>query len=111
MRMLACASASLLLAALAVAPSLAEAQRAASTETLAATPAMGWNSWNFFAKNVTDKDIRAAADNLITTGMKDAGYIYVNIDDGWQGERYANGVLHANSKFPNMKSLADCITH
>ena len=64
-------------------------------------------SWNFFAKNVNDKDIRAAADNLIATRMKDAGYIYVNIDDSWQGERDANGVLHTNSKFPDMKALAD----
>jgi alpha-galactosidase len=105
----ACIPASLLLAALTVATSLAEAQKAASAVALAATPAMGWNSWNFFAKNVTDKDIRAAADNLIATGMKDAGYIYVNIDDGWQGERDANGVLHTNSKFPDMKALADYV--
>jgi hypothetical protein len=105
----ACIPASLLLVALAVAPSIADAQKAASAEALAATPAMGWNSWNFFAKNVTDKDIRAAADNVIATGMKDAGYIYVNIDDSWQGERDANGVLHANSKFPDMKALADYV--
>ena len=109
LRILACISASLLLAALAVAPSIADAQKAASTEKLAVTPAMGWNSWNFFAKKVTDKDIRAAADNLIATGMKDAGYIYVNVDDSWQGDRDANGVLHTNSKFPDMKALANYV--
>jgi alpha-galactosidase len=38
---------------------------------------MGWNSWNFFAEKVTDKDIRGAADQMVATGMKDAGYIYV----------------------------------
>jgi alpha-galactosidase len=64
----ACISASLLLVAFAVAPSIADAQKAASAETLAATPAMGWNSWNFFATNVTDKDVRAAADNLSPPG-------------------------------------------
>lgn len=37
--------------------------------------------------------------------MKDAGYIYVNIDDTWEGQRDANGVLHSNAKFPNMKAL------
>jgi len=42
---------------------------------LAATPPMGWNSWNFFAGKVTDKDIRGAADQIVATGMKDAGYI------------------------------------
>jgi alpha-galactosidase len=70
---------------------------------------MGWNSWNFFAERVTDKDIRAAADQLVSTGMKDAGYIYVNIDDTWEGERDANGVLQTNSKFPDMKALADYV--
>ncbi len=49
--------------------------------TVALTPPMGWNSWNFFHGNVTDKDIRNAADQLVSTGMKDVGYVYVNIDD------------------------------
>ena len=75
----------------------------------AQTPPMGWNSWNFFAEKVTDKDIRAAADQLVSTGMKDAGYIYVNIDDTWEAERDASGVLHTNSKFPDMKALADYV--
>ena len=70
---------------------------------------MGWNSWNFFAGKVTDKDIRDAADQMVSTGMKDAGYIYVNIDDTWEGERDASGVLHPNSKFPDMKALADYV--
>jgi alpha-galactosidase len=76
---------------------------------VAQTPPMGWNSWNFFAEKVTDKDIRAAADQLVSTGMKDAGYIYVNIDDTWEADRDANGVLHTNSKFPDMKALADYV--
>jgi alpha-galactosidase len=70
---------------------------------------MGWNSWNFFAGRVTDKDIRNAADQLVASGMKDAGYIYVNIDDTWEGERDADGVLHSNAKFPDMKALADYV--
>jgi alpha-galactosidase len=70
---------------------------------------MGWNSWNFFAEKVSDKDIRAAADQLVATGMKDAGYVYVNIDDTWEGQRDANGVLHTNEKFPDMKALADYV--
>src|SRR5580693_2555576 len=74
-----------------------------SAPITAATPPMGWNSWNFFAGKVSDKDIRAAADNLVATGMKDAGYIYVNIDDTWEAERDATGLLHTNEKFPDMK--------
>src|SRR5277367_7041287 len=76
---------------------------------LAATPPMGWNSWNHFAKDVTDADVRASADIIVSSGMRDAGYIYVNIDDAWQGERDAQGVLHPNSKFPDMKALADYV--
>jgi alpha-galactosidase len=81
----------------------------AQTTTLAATPPMGWNSWNLFAGRVNDADVRAAADAMISSGMKDAGYIYVNIDDTWQGERDAQGNIHANSKFPDMKALADYV--
>jgi alpha-galactosidase len=81
----------------------------AQTTTLAATPPMGWNSWNHFAGKVSDADVRAAADALVSTGMRDAGYIYVNIDDTWQGERDAQGVIHANNKFPDMKALADYV--
>jgi alpha-galactosidase len=81
----------------------------AQTTPLAATPPMGWNSWNLFAGRVSDKDVRAAADAMVSSGMKDAGYIYVNIDDTWQGERDAQGNIQANSKFPDMKALADYV--
>ena len=76
---------------------------------VAQTPPMGWNSWNYFFGKVTDKDIRDSADQIVSSGMKDAGYIYVNIDDTWEGERDANGVLHTNVKFPDMKALADYV--
>jgi alpha-galactosidase len=76
---------------------------------LARTPPMGWNSWNHFAQRVTDADVRAAADAMVANGMRDAGYIYVNIDDSWEGTRDADGVLHSNNKFPDMKALADYV--
>jgi alpha-galactosidase len=76
---------------------------------IAATPPMGWNSWNFFAGKVTDKDIRDTADLLVSSGMRDAGYIYVNIDDTWEGTRDASGVIQTNNKFPDMKALADYV--
>src|SRR4051812_44254465 len=72
-----------------------------ATAQVAQTPPMGWNSWNYFAGKVTDKDIRDSADQIVSTGMKDAGYIYVNIDDTWEAQRDASGVLHTNSKFPD----------
>jgi alpha-galactosidase len=81
----------------------------APRQVVAQTPPMGWNSWNFFFEKVTDKDIRNAADQLVATGMKDAGYVYINIDDTWEGKRDADGVLHSNEKFPDMKALADYV--
>ena len=76
---------------------------------LAQTPPMGWNSWNLFADKVDDLTVRAMADAMVSSGMRDAGYIYVNIDDSWEGLRDAKGVLHTNSKFPDMKALADYV--
>jgi alpha-galactosidase len=74
---------------------------------MAATPPMGWNSWNHFSEKVTDADIRAAADALVSTGMRAAGYVYVNVDDTWQGKRDEHGVLQSNERFPDMKALGD----
>jgi len=81
----------------------------AQTSTVAATPPMGWNSWNHFAGKIDDATVRAQADAMVSSGMRDAGYVYVNIDDTWQGERDAQGVIHANSRFPDMKALADYV--
>jgi len=76
---------------------------------LAKTPPMGWNSWNLFAGRIDDKTVREMADALVTSGMRDAGYIYLNIDDTWEGDRDASGVIHTNNKFPDMKALADYV--
>jgi alpha-galactosidase len=94
--------------AIAIALITSAAPRTAQSQ-VAQTPPMGWNSWNYFADKVDDKGVRAAADQIVATGMKDAGYIYVNIDDTWEGQRDASGVLHTNSKFPDMKALADYV--
>jgi alpha-galactosidase len=76
---------------------------------LTMTPPMGWNSWNHFGSKVSDADIRAAADALVATGMRDNGYVYINIDDGWQGKRTESGELTGNQRFPDMKALADYV--
>ncbi|MEO8777451.1 MAG: Sip1-related alpha-galactosidase [Rhodanobacter sp.] len=76
---------------------------------LSGTPPMGWSSWNHFGTRVTAANIRAAADELVSSGMAAAGYRYVIIDDGWQGQRDARGVLHPDAKFPDMQALADYV--
>ena len=81
----------------------------AQTEMLAPTPPMGWSTWNHFQHDISDALVRAQADAMVSSGMRDAGYVYVNIDGGWQGLRDSDGVLHANSSFPDMKALGDYI--
>jgi alpha-galactosidase len=98
----------LLVAALMLFAPVAFAQK---FEGLAATPQMGWNSWNKFGCNVSDQLIRETADAMVTSGMKDAGYQYINIDDCWHGERDARGFIYPNKEhFPSgMKALADYV--
>ncbi len=78
---------------------------------LALTPPMGWNSWNKFSCNVDENLIKEMADAMVSSGMKDAGYTYINIDDCWHGDRDENGFIHPDEKrFPSgMKALADYI--
>ncbi len=76
---------------------------------LARTPPMGWNSWNHFAKKIDDPIVRSMADAMVSSGMQKAGYTYINIDDTWEGSRDAAGNITANSKFPDMKALADYV--
>jgi alpha-galactosidase len=72
---------------------------------------MGWNTWNKFACNVSETLIRQAADNMVTSGMKDAGYQYIVIDDCWQMSRDKDGFIQADPKtFPNgIKPVADYV--
>lgn len=81
----------------------------AHSQALAQTPPMGWNSWNHFRDKVDDATIRSMADAMVSSGMRDAGYTYINIDDTWEGQRDAQGAIHPNSKFPDMKALADYV--
>lgn len=78
---------------------------------LALTPPMGWNSWNKFACNVDEEMIRQMADAMVSSGMKHAGYTYINIDDCWHGERDSLGFIHADPRrFPSgIKALADYV--
>jgi len=78
---------------------------------LARTPPMGWNSWNKFGCNVSEKLIREMADAMVASGMKDAGYQYIVIDDCWQVSRDAGGnIVPDPQRFPSgMKALADYV--
>ena len=78
---------------------------------LAKTPPMGWNSWNKFACNVSEKLIKEMADAMVTSGMRDAGYVYLVVDDCWQIDRDAQGNILADpQRFPSgMKALADYV--
>src|ERR1700731_4228794 len=84
---------------------------AAASGMLAATPPMGWNSWNKFGCDVSDKLIREMADAVVSSGMQAAGYQYVNIDDCWQVSRDASGTIVADpARFPSgIKALADYV--
>src|SRR5262245_51638537 len=82
---------------------------AASAEPVAVTPPMGWNSWNHFAGKVSDAVIRAQADAMVRISLRSGGYVYRNRYDDWESERDAQGVIHPNSKFPDMKALADYV--
>src|SRR5579862_6216597 len=78
---------------------------------LARTPPMGWNSWNKFACDVSEDLIKQAADAIVSSGMKDAGYQYVVIDDCWQVDRDPQGNIVPDAKrFPSgIKSLGDYV--
>ena len=90
-------------------------------DTLALTPHMGWNSWYVWENHITAEIMRAAAEAMVSSGMADHGYMYVNIDDCWsvkpgstdptlQGEpRDKAGKINSNPRFPDMRALTDFI--
>jgi alpha-galactosidase len=84
----------------------------AGSTAVGATPPMGWNSWNKFAcDGLNETVVKKMADAFVTTGMKDVGYQYVNLDDCWMNGRDSSGKIQVNSsKFPSgMASLADYV--
>lgn len=92
-----------------------------SGDTLALTPPMGWNDWYAYYNRITDAKMRQAADIIVSSGMADVGYQYVDIDDCWmnsQGKKDAmqdgplrdeQGNILPNRHFPDMKALTDYI--
>ncbi len=90
---------------------IAASSLSAQDKGLASTPPMGWNSWNKFGCNVSEDMIRQMADAMVASGMKDAGYQYIVIDDCWQVERDPSGNIVADAKrFPaGIKALAEYV--
>ncbi len=82
-------------------------------ENLAPTPPMGWNSWNTFQTNISEDLVKGIADSLVSSGMKDAGYTYIVLDDGWmtmQRDSLTGNLIADPKKFPHgMKALADYV--
>ena len=88
-------------------------------DTLALTPHMGWNSWYVWENHVTDQIVRAAADAMVSSGLINHGYQYINIDDCWAvkpgaadpalggAPRDGQGRVNPNARFPDMKALTD----
>jgi alpha-galactosidase len=79
-------------------------------ETIALTPAMGWNSWNHYAGRITQDIVLQNAKAMADSGLINHGWSYINIDDTWQAQR--GGLFHAlqgNKKFPDLKALCDQI--
>ncbi|GAV37396.1 glycoside hydrolase family 27 protein [Streptomyces acidiscabies] len=108
LRLLTAAALALPLSVAATAPSPASA----APGSPALTPPLGWNSWNSFGCGVTEAQVRQAADAMVSSGMRDAGYRYVVVDDCWfDPQRDASGALRAHpTKFPGgMKALGDYI--
>ena len=62
--------------------------KAQKYQELAKTPPMGWNSWNKFACDINEEIIRGVADKMVESGLRDAGYVYLNLDDCWHGFIY-----------------------
>ena len=84
----------------------------AHPDSLVLTPPLGWNSWNVFHENINENQIKEVADAMVNSGLKDAGYIYLNLDDNWMDtKRDAQGNLQNNpTTFPSgMKALADYV--
>lgn len=82
-------------------------------ENLALTPPMGWNSWNTFQTNISEKLVMETADMLVSSGMKDAGYTYLVLDDGWMAmerDPKTGDLIADPKKFPHgMKTVADYV--
>ncbi len=78
-------------------------------ELISLTPPLGWNSWNCWGLSVSDKKVRESASQMVSSGLIDHGWTYINIDDGWEDKHDKEGKILTNAKFPNMWGLCDYV--
>ena len=78
-------------------------------ELISLTPPMGWNSWNCWGLSVSDAKVRKSASEMVSSGLIDHGWTYINIDDGWEDTHDRNGNILTNAKFPDMRGLGDYV--
>ncbi len=79
-------------------------------DTISLTPPIGWNGWNSWEQKIDREKVLASANAMVSTGLRDHGWTYVNIDDAWQGVRGGpDTALQPNEKFPDIKGMVDHI--
>lgn len=79
-------------------------------DTIALTPPIGWNGWNAWERKIDRQKVIEAANAMVSTGLRNHGWTYINIDDAWQGSRGGpDTALQPNDKFPDFKSMVDHI--
>lgn len=78
-------------------------------DMISLTPPMGWNSWNCWGLSVSDRKVRESAEQMVTSGLIDHGWSYINIDDGWEDTHDDQGKILPNTKFPNMWGLCNYV--
>ncbi|MCX6326920.1 MAG: NPCBM/NEW2 domain-containing protein [Bacteroidia bacterium] len=79
-------------------------------DTIALTPPIGWNGWNSWARNIDGEKVIASANAMVSMGLSNHGWTYINIDDTWEGQRGGKlNALQANEKFPEFKKMIDNI--
>jgi alpha-galactosidase len=79
-------------------------------DTISLTPPLGWNGWNSWAEKIDREKVIASAEAMVNKGLHDHGWMYINIDDSWQGLRGGKlNALQPNEKFPDIKGMVDHI--
>lgn len=79
-------------------------------DTIALTPPMGWNGWNSWSREIDAEKVMASAKAMVSMGLRDHGWTYVNIDDAWQGERRPPSMaIQSNERFPGFPAMVDSI--
>jgi len=79
-------------------------------DTIALTPPIGWNGWNSWARNIDREKVISSANAMVSSGLSQHGWTYINIDDAWQGQRGGKfNAIQPNEKFPKFKEMVDYI--